>query len=170
MNDYLNRSIEVCKLCPQTEGKKELGWGVKEQIMFIGQSPSPNNFEGKQGDSEFDLYFLRLLQPVGITKEMFYFTNLVKSPIRRIRDLERKTLTHCSEHLIDEYLNIKPKVVVALGKYAERYTRVPNLETMPHPSAIKYGTLTEEQWVDSLRRVLRNSFLLTKDGTYKYVK
>src|SRR3990167_5455095 len=116
----LNDSIFKCEECPFIEGSApELGWGTPGKIMFIRQSPSQFNREGRRGDSDFDRYFFELLKPLGLTWKSFYFTNLIKTPVA-IRTMTDEQLMHGSQHVISEVDLVKPKVVIALGTVAYR--------------------------------------------------
>ena len=161
--EYINQTIKSCKLCPDREKTKEFGWGVRGQIMFVGQNPADSNTTGLQGTSNFDNFFLDLLKPLNLTKDDFYFTNLVKIP-GNIRDFSRQTLWHCGDHVIDEYVAVDPKIIITLGKYATRYTKIESKESLFHPAAIRYGKRTAEQWQEQLKKILQRSI------EYKYKK
>lgn len=148
--------LKSCEDCPvDRRFKHEFGWGVLDKIMFIGQCPAFSNWKGKRGNSEFDKFFMELIQPIGLTFSDFYFTNLVKIPVK-ISDMNEAVLEHCATHLIDEVKLVKPKAIFALGKYAYQFSKKAGIDCKPlaHPGSIKYGNITEEAWKQELKEKL----------------
>lgn len=151
-----HNELEACEDCPiDKRFKHEFGWGVFGKIMFIGQCPAFSNKNGKRGNSEFDKFFLELIQPLGLTFSDFYFTNLVKIPVK-INDVNPEVLEHCASHLLKEVEIVKPKVILCLGKFSYLYARKAGINCRPlaHPGSIKYNTITQEQWILELSQKL----------------
>ena len=164
--EQVNNQIRRCSLCPNDKGMKELGWGALNGIMFIGQYPTSINKTGLQETSNFNQYFLELLKPIGISQSEFYFTNLIKIPISNMKKVPKTVIHHCADHLIDEYLAVNPKIVITLGRYAKKFTKIENIENMTHLRSIRYGHITEEQWREYLKKILKGRDLLTRNQIY----
>lgn len=157
----VDQDILDCKNCPQNPNAKiELGWGRPRKIAFIGQSPSPQNSEGLRGASGFDRYFFELINPLGIHSDDFYFTNLVKVPVN-INQISKETLMHCARHVQDELDEVRPRIVLALGKYSYGYLKERlkgksyRFLSLMHPGALKYGSMTRENWQKDLKQALQ---------------
>lgn len=143
----------------------EYGWGKAGKIMFVGQNPSFANTTGKRGDSDFDKEFLRVLKLEGITKKDFYFTNLIKIPID-MADVTERDFIESLNFVLDEVKVVEPDLIITLGKYARQWfakSRI-NFYSLPHPSAIRYGSITEEWWRKELKKILKTHKALSKKG------
>lgn len=155
--EELNEKISKCPDCPmsQTGGVPELGWGESDEYFFIGQCPALTNKDGKRGTSNFDKFFLELLDEAGFRKDQFYFTNLVKIPIL-INYVSEASIEHCGHHVLEELEIIKPKVVITLGQYASNWIRnqnIPHYE-LKHPGSIRYkGSIARTMWVEELKQI-----------------
>lgn len=148
-----NEELKSCEDCPiDRRFKHEFGWGVLNKIMFIGQCPAFSNTQGKRGNSEFDKFFMTLIEPLGLSFTDFYFTNLVKTPVK-INDMNEAVLKHCATHLVDEVKLVKPQLVLCLGKFSYQYAKKAGIQCRPlaHPGSIRYGNMTEEQWKEELK-------------------
>lgn len=142
----------------------EWGWGRAGKIMFIGQCPAMSNNTGKRGDSEFDKFFLKLLEPLGITKKDFYFTNLIKRPVH-ISEVDPRDIAVSTSYLRIESEIVKPDVIIALGNDAKNWFGKLNINfySIIHPSAIRYGSITEDVWRNRLKDILSTNKLMKKN-------
>lgn len=142
--------------------KIEWGWGKAGRIMFIGQCPAQSNWMGKRGDSDFDKAFLNLLKPLKIDPEKFYFTNVVKIPVK-MEVLPDYIFERNARYLYDEIQIVNPKIIIALGRYAKDALGLikVNFFSIPHPGSIRYGNISEDNWRKNLKEIIR---------TYKSLK
>ena len=175
--EKLNNEIERCTYCPFMEykfnGTKELGFGEKYRIAFIGSSPAVTSNKSS-GNSKFDSFFLDLLAKVNISRKDFYFTNLVKTSIPNNVKPTYEQLKHCKSHVIQELLIVKPQVVILLGKIVREafdigypgtvITKIllPGVKknkavfyTMAHPGTLHYEPEREEKYLRQLKLGLR---------------
>lgn len=146
--DQFYTDLEKCDKCP-TKGHttKEKGWGVPGKILFVGQCPAPSSIDKKEGESDFDKFFISLLEEVGVSKNDFFFTNLVKSPMSSstMGLLTREELDHWYDHLDEEIGLIRPKVIVTLGKFSgawgasRREKHQCKIIDIQHPSFLYYN-------------------------------
>lgn len=165
----LQSQILNCQECPSGSGKTELGWGAFKEVMFVGQCPAMTNSEGLRGTSDFDKFFLDAIKLFGLNETNIYFTNLIKKPQPNMKDLSQATLHHCAEHVLDEYIFVNPRILILMGRYPRRFTKIKNHEELFHLGAIRYGKRTLDEWQGELERILRNNLLLT-NNKYNYGK
>jgi len=109
-----------CRACPLREGASQVVWGVgpkDAELMIIGEAPGREEdaqgvpFIGKSGR-----LVDRALGMAGIDREDVYITNAVKcypagSPTE-------EALETCSQHLQAEIGAVRPRIILALGKWA----------------------------------------------------
>jgi len=174
----LEQEIVDCNFCPFLEydfnRKKELGFGKERRIMFIGSSPAITSNRIK-GNSKFDKFFEKLLTKVDISKEEYYFTNLIKTAIPKNVEPTDEQLKHCYSHLVKEIMLIKPQIIVILGKLARKpfglkwpdskkkffFTlkddkHSATIFTLSHPGALHYAPEQEEEYIKKLKKILTN--------------
>jgi len=149
--EHLENKILLCKECPQ--GEYEFGWGTPGKIMFIGQCPALAS-KGRRGTSDFDKYLFELIYP--LTDKDFYFTNLIKVPMRNMNDVSLRTLVHCGEHLLEEIIIVKPEKIIALGSWSRSFCEANNINhySLPHPGYIFFRGITEDEWKKQLKGIL----------------
>lgn len=174
----LEQEILDCKFCPFQEydfnKKKDLGFGSERRIMFIGTSPAITSNRSK-GNSKFDKFFEELILKVGISKEEYYFTNLIKTAIPKNVEPTEEQLKHCYSHLVKEIMLVKPQLIVLLGKLARQPFNLkwPDTKkkfffelkddkhsaivfTLSHPGALHYTPENEEEYIKKLKKILTN--------------
>lgn len=170
--EQIDEEIVNCELCPVDQRfQHELGWGTHGKIMFIGQCPSYTNKTGAQGTSDFDKFFLKLIsEAADLTIDDFYFTNLVKIPVD-IKTISDEDLDHCATHVIDEIETTQPKMILCLGKYSYQTMKraalkglSPRVYSILHPAAIRYGTMTGDQWKEEFKTLLTKLNVLKTIG------
>lgn len=156
----IRQEIEECNQCLRdAQYQPEFGWGTPGKIMIIGISPGKSNPNGLQGNSPWDEFFLRLIKPFNLTPDDFYFTNLIKIPCN-VRELDPSVLEHAGNHVIDEIDAVNPTAIITLGA-PPFHTLKKNsglkgrsLTKMTHPSAMKYGGITKEAWLEEFEQAL----------------
>ena len=111
-----------CKLCT-TRNRIVFGQGdPKARLMFIGEAPGEKEdetgfaFVGKAGN-----LLTELLLELRITRSTIYIANCVKCRPPENRQPEEDEVLACRPFLEMQILSIKPKVVVAFGKYAAQW-------------------------------------------------
>lgn len=108
-----------CKLC-QTRKTIVVGEGNPQaELVFVGEGPGEQEdaqgrpFVGKAGQ-----LLDRMIQAMGISREQVYLCNVVKCHPPGNRNPEADEIEACSPFLARQLDVIRPKVVVALGKFA----------------------------------------------------
>lgn len=174
------KNIRSCRDCPflshaVNRGKKEEFWENGREIMFIGQSPAITN-RRKERHSAFDKYFLSLVEKSDIDVKTICFTNVCKTSVPYGEKLTHEELEHCIDHLMNEIAEVKPTYIITLGSLAKDFVdlefdeglisefnivnqngkiieiiEVP-IYAVKHPGAIKYGSITETEFINSLNK------------------
>ncbi len=139
-------------------------------IAFIGEAPGAREdelrkpFVGRSGQLLDE--WIRFL---GITKDDFYITNVVKSRPPNNRDPTKEEVSVCAPYLRRELKIVSPKVIVAVGRFAMRFLmpnkksiikesgklHPPNFYVIPHPSYfLRRGGTGWEEYLVTLREHL----------------
>lgn len=172
--EELEVEILKCNYCPFMEyefnGTKELGFGAYYRILFIGSSPAITSNKS-QGNSKFDKFFVELLAKVGIAKDDFYFTNLVKTSIPKGVIVTDEQSKHCFSHVLKEIAIVKPQLVVPLGTIAREPfgIRWPDsfvkksisgkrmmVYPIAHPGTLHYHPEREQDYLRKLTKIFQH--------------
>jgi DNA polymerase len=109
-----------CKL--HTLGRTQVVFGVgnpNADLMFVGEAPGADEdikgepFVGKAGQ-----LLTKIIEAIGMTREDVYIANVIKCRPPGNRNPEPDEVEQCEPFLFRQIDTIKPKVVVALGKFA----------------------------------------------------
>ena len=100
-----------------------IGEGSHEaKIMFVGEAPGRNEAKtGRPFCGAAGKVLDQLLAHVGIPRESIYITNIVKDRPPENRDPTTREIEIYGPFLDRQFEILKPKVVVALGRYAMGY-------------------------------------------------
>jgi len=95
---------------------------VDAKIMFVGEAPGRNEAKtGKPFCGAAGKVLDKLLEHVKLTRDAIYITNIVKDRPPENRDPTAKEIEVYGPFLDRQIEIIKPKVIVALGRYAMGY-------------------------------------------------
>ena len=109
-----------CKL--HTLGRRQIVFGVgnpSADLMFIGEAPGADEdiqgipFVGKAGQ-----LLTKIIEAIGLQREDVYVANVIKCRPPGNRNPEQDEVNTCEPFLFQQIEIIKPKVIVALGKFA----------------------------------------------------
>ena len=109
-----------CKLCGL--GRKQIVFGVgnpNADLMFVGEAPGRDEdiqgipFVGRAGQK-----LTQIIEAIGLTREGVYIANVIKCRPPENRNPEPDEVDTCEPFLFRQIDTIKPKVIVALGKFA----------------------------------------------------
>jgi len=124
----IHKLAEDCFSCGLRQGCKQVVWGdgpedlSEVNWMFIAEGPGPVEDEqgkplvGKTGQ-EFDW----LLARHGIRRSKVYVSNVVKCRPPNNRDPKPEEIKSCRDWLDEEIGIVKPKLIVAVGRFATRH-------------------------------------------------
>lgn len=114
-----------CTRCPLHETRTQVVFGVGDPtagLVFVGEAPGRDEdlkgepFVGRSGQ----LLDRLVLEEVGLTRDRFYITNVVKSRPPGNRDPKPDEIEACRPWLEAQLAIIDPKVVVTLGNFASK--------------------------------------------------
>ena len=124
MTEYHNlvERISTCTECGLSKGRTQSVPGdgaLDADIMFIGEGPGFHEdrqgvpFVGAAGN-----VLNQMLQVIGLSRENVYITNMVKCRPPNNRDPFPGEIGSCSQYLDAQIALIRPKVIVALGRFS----------------------------------------------------
>ena len=109
-----------CKL--HTLGRRQVVFGVgnpNADLMFVGEAPGADEdiqgepFVGKAGQ-----LLTKIIEAINLKREDVYIANVIKCRPPQNRNPEPDEVVQCEPFLFRQIETIKPKVIVALGKFA----------------------------------------------------
>ena len=116
-------TIQTCKRCPELAGSRThivIGSGpIPAPIVFLGDAPG--KIEDKKGTpfcGTSGKYLRILIKKIGIPSKDYYLLNCIKCYPPDNRDPLKEELINCLPFLKRQLNVLKPKLIVAMGKYA----------------------------------------------------
>ena len=109
-----------CKL--HTLGRRNVVFGVGSptaSLMFVGEGPGED--EDRQGEpfvGRAGQLLTKIIEAIGLKREQVYIANVIKCRPPGNRNPEPDEVATCEPFLVEQIAAIRPKVVVALGKFA----------------------------------------------------
>jgi uracil-DNA glycosylase len=109
-----------CKLCEL--GRSQVVFGVghpKAPLMFVGEAPGEDEdrkgepFVGRAGQ-----LLTKIIEAISLTREQVYIANVIKCRPPGNRNPEPDEVAACEPFLFRQIEIIRPRVIVALGKFA----------------------------------------------------
>jgi DNA polymerase len=109
-----------CKL--HTLGRTQVVFGVGNpdaDLMFVGEAPGADEdaqgipFVGRAGQ-----LLTKIIEAIGLRRDDVYIANIIKCRPPQNRNPEPDEVATCEPFLFRQIDIIKPKIIVALGKYA----------------------------------------------------
>jgi len=108
-----------CKLCNLGRSKIVFGVGNPQaDLMFVGEAPGRDEdlqgipFVGRAGQ-----LLTKIIEAIGLTRDDVYIANVIKCRPPENRNPEPDEVETCEPFLFRQIDIIKPKVIVALGKF-----------------------------------------------------
>lgn len=121
--NYLRvKRIGDCQRCTLCEHRNRVVFGEgnpEAEVMFVGEAPGYN--EDKQGRpfiGRAGKFLDSWIEAAGLKRSETYITNIVKCRPENNRDPLPEEIETCSKFLRVQIALIKPKVLVALGRFA----------------------------------------------------
>lgn len=118
----LNILVNDCKKCNLHKERKNIVFGEgnpDSDVMIIGEAPGREEDEaGKPFIGRAGKLLNEFLLSIGLDRNSVYITNTVKCRPPENRNPELIEIESCSAYLDQQISNIKPKVIVLLGKIA----------------------------------------------------
>ena len=109
-----------CKL--HTLGRRQIVFGVgnpNADLMFVGEAPGADeDLQGEPFVGRAGQLLTKIIEAIGMTREDVYIANVIKCRPPGNRNPEPDEVEQCEPFLFRQIDTIKPKVIVALGKFA----------------------------------------------------
>ena len=109
-----------CKL--HTLGRKQIVFGVgnpNADLMFVGEAPGADeDIQGEPFVGRAGQLLTKIIGAIGLTREDVYIANVIKCRPPGNRNPEPDEVEQCEQFMFRQVDTIKPKVIVALGKFA----------------------------------------------------
>ena len=121
--DELRAAIGDCQRCKLAAGRTHLVFGIGNphaKLMFIGEGPGRDEdlqgepFVGRAGQLLTDI----ITKGMGLKRGDVYIANVVKCRPPENRNPEPDEVASCEPFLKRQIQLVRPKVIVALGKFA----------------------------------------------------
>ena len=120
LKEEIGPACSRCKL--HTLGRKHVVFGVgnpNADLMFVGEAPGAD--EDEQGEpfvGRAGQLLTKIIEAIGLKREDVYIANVIKCRPPGNRNPEPDEVAECQPFLFRQIDAIKPKVIVALGKFA----------------------------------------------------
>jgi DNA polymerase len=125
--DALSRlKVEIgpdCQRCKlHTLGRRQVVFGVgnpNADLMFVGEGPGADeDIQGEPFVGRAGQLLTKIIEAIGMTRQDVYIANVIKCRPPQNRNPEADEVEKCEPFLFRQIETIKPKVIVALGKFA----------------------------------------------------
>jgi DNA polymerase len=120
LRDEIGPSCTRCKL--HTLGRKQVVFGVgnpNADLMFVGEGPGADeDLQGEPFVGRAGQLLTKIIEAIGMKREDVYIANVIKCRPPGNRNPEPDEVDRCAPFLFRQIEQIKPKVIVALGKFA----------------------------------------------------
>jgi DNA polymerase len=109
-----------CKL--HTLGRTHIVFGVGNpdaDLMFVGEAPGADeDIQGEPFVGRAGQLLTKIIEAIGLRREDVYIANVIKCRPPGNRNPEPDEVEQCERFLFRQIDSIRPKVIVALGKFA----------------------------------------------------
>ena len=109
-----------CKL--HTLGRKQVVFGVgnpNADLMFVGEGPGADeDIQGEPFVGRAGQLLTKIIEAIDLRREDVYIANVIKCRPPNNRNPEPDEVAQCEPFLFRQIDTIRPKVIVALGKFA----------------------------------------------------
>ncbi len=120
LKEEIGPACDRCKL--HTLGRRQVVFGVgnpNADLMFVGEAPGADeDLQGEPFVGRAGQLLTKIIEAIGLTREQVYIANVIKCRPPGNRNPEPDEVERCEPFLFRQLDVIKPKVVVALGKFA----------------------------------------------------
>jgi DNA polymerase len=103
-------------------GRQQIVYGVghpSADLMFVGEAPGADeDIKGEPFVGRAGQLLTKIIEAMGLRREEVYIANVIKCRPPANRNPEPDEVGECEPFLFRQIAAIKPKVIVALGKFA----------------------------------------------------
>jgi uracil-DNA glycosylase family 4 len=120
IRDDLGAACSRCKL--HTLGRTQVVFGVGNptaDLMFVGEAPGADeDIQGEPFVGRAGQLLTKIIEAIDLRREDVYIANVIKCRPPGNRNPEPDEVEQCEPFLFRQIDTVKPKVIVALGKFA----------------------------------------------------
>lgn len=166
-----------CTRCKLHTGRTNLVFGVgspEASLMFIGEGPGADeDLQGEPFVGRAGQLLTQIIGAMGYTREQIYIANVVKCRPPGNRNPEPDEIAQCQPFLHAQIAAIRPRVIVALGKFAAqtllatdtpisrlrgRFHQLGEVAVMPtfHPSYLLRNPAAKREVWEDMKQVMKN--------------
>ena len=120
IREELGAHCSRCKL--HTLGRTQVVFGVgnaNADLMFVGEAPGADeDVQGEPFVGRAGQLLTKIIEAIGLRREDVYIANVIKCRPPGNRNPEPDEVEQCEPFLFRQIDTVKPKVIVALGKFA----------------------------------------------------
>ena len=120
LRDEIGPACTRCKL--HTLGRRQVVFGVGNpdaDLMFVGEAPGADeDIQGEPFVGRAGQLLTKIIEAMGLSRGDVYIANVIKCRPPDNRNPEPDEVERCEPFLFRQIDAIKPKVIVALGKFA----------------------------------------------------
>jgi DNA polymerase len=103
-------------------GRRQIVFGVGNpdaDLMFVGEAPGADeDVQGEPFVGRAGQLLTKIVEAIGLTREQVYIANVIKCRPPGNRNPEPEEVAQCEPFLFRQIDSIRPRVIVALGKFA----------------------------------------------------
>jgi DNA polymerase len=118
----VREEVGECTRCKLARGRTKLVFGVGNpaaELMFVGEGPGEDeDLQGEPFVGRAGQLLTKMIEAMGYRREEVYIANVVKCRPPGNRNPEPDEIEACEPFLRAQIAAIRPKVIVALGKFA----------------------------------------------------
>lgn len=120
--DELKQTCEACTGCELCQTRHNVVFGVGKEdadIMFVGEGPGEQeDLQGIPFVGPAGKLLDEMLSIIDIDRTNCYIANIVKCRPPRNRDPKQEEQDACIDYLRNQFVLVRPKIVVCLGRIA----------------------------------------------------
>ena len=113
---------DCCRCKLHAMGRRQIVFGVgnaSADLMFVGEAPGADeDLQGEPFVGRAGQLLTKIIEAIGLRREDVYIANVIKCRPPGNRNPEPDEVEQCEPFLFRQIDAIKPKVIVALGKFA----------------------------------------------------
>jgi uracil-DNA glycosylase family 4 len=120
LKQEIGPSCDRCKL--HTMGRRQVVFGVgnpNADLMFVGEAPGADeDLQGEPFVGRAGQLLTKIIEAIDLRRDQVYIANVIKCRPPGNRNPEPDEVDTCQPFLFRQIDAIKPKVIIALGKFA----------------------------------------------------
>ena len=119
----IRQDLGDCSRCKLHRlGRRQIVYGVgnpNADLMFVGEAPGADeDIQGEPFVGRAGQLLTKIIEAIELRREDVYIANVIKCRPPNNRNPEPDEVDQCEQFLFRQIDTIKPKVIVALGKFA----------------------------------------------------